>query len=90
MERFDDGATVRIGGSAEGRRVEVVERSAGEPLDRIAVDVQPVDTTREPGMTDAQLKEKIERQFAARGMRAEATIEGDKITVRAEQRIERP
>jgi nitrogen fixation protein FixH len=40
-------------------------------------------------MTDEQLKEKIQKQFAARGMNAEVTVEDGKVQVRVRQESEK-
>jgi hypothetical protein len=85
VERSADGSTVRVGASSDGQSVEVTERSDGEPTNHIAMQVTPFDTTREPGMTDAQLKAKIERQLEARGMKGEVIIDGDRIEIRGEK-----
>jgi hypothetical protein len=41
-------------------------------------------------MTDAQLREKVERQLAARGLDAEVTVRGDEIQIRARREVKRP
>jgi hypothetical protein len=78
-----DGATIAIGASdGQGHTIQVVRRSDDADA-RVHIAVGDFDDTREPGMTDAQLREKILRQLRARGMDAEVTVDGDRIQIRA-------
>jgi len=49
-----------------------------EPL---TLEPEPIDDTREPGMSDAQLRQKILGQLEARGLQAEVSVQGDHIRV---------
>ena len=51
------------------------------------VEVPAIDDAREPGMTDEQLKAKIERQLRAHGFDGEVTIHGDEVEVRVRREI---
>ena len=53
---------------------------AGAPVE---MEAGGLDETREPGMTDAQLKEKIEKQLRARGLEPNVAVNGDRIEIRA-------
>jgi hypothetical protein len=62
----------------------MIQHVAGEPVERIAMGAPDIDTAREPGMSDEQLREKIVRQLRAKGMDAEVTVLGDKVQIRAQ------
>ena len=84
VQRGNDSSFVAVGlDDPEGRHVEMVQQKAGPGADRVDLEVEPIDETREPGMTDEQLRDKLVKQFRARGMDAEVTVEGDHVEVRA-------
>jgi hypothetical protein len=88
VQRGDGASSVQVGATdGDGRTVQMNQQVVGGPAGvHVSMGVEDVDTKREPGMTDDQLREKIVRQFKAKGMDAEVTIEGDKVRIRVEQR----
>lgn len=82
VERRGDETRVEIGAEEDGRQLRVVRRTNGEGP-QLSMDIGDLDDRREPGMSDAQLKEKIERQLRARGLEPQVTVSGDRIEVRA-------
>ena len=67
-----------------------MQHIAGGTGDHVSMGVEDIDTTREPGMTDEQLRAKIVGQFKAKGIDTEVVVEGEKVQIRAQKRIERP
>jgi hypothetical protein len=87
VQRGDGVSSVQVGATdGDGRTVQMNQQVVGGPAPHVSMGVEDIDTKREPGMTDDQLREKIVRQFKAKGMDAEVTIEGDKVRIRVEQR----
>lgn len=82
VERRADETRVEIGAEQDGRQMHIVRRQQGGAA-QLQMEIGDLDDHREPGMTDAQLKEKIERQLRARGLDPEVTVSGDRIEVRA-------
>jgi hypothetical protein len=82
VQRDGDGTTVQVGADdGDGRHIQIVRKAPdGTP---VQVQAGDIDDTREPGMTDEQLREKILKQFEARGMQADVTVDGDRIEIRA-------
>lgn len=81
VTRKDGETTVAIGADdGDGRAIQIVGTPEGG---RLEVQAGDIDDRREPGMTDAQLREKILKQFRDRGMEAEVTVEGDRVQIRA-------
>lgn len=74
--------TVRIGANdGDGRHVEMLaHKPSGAQVQLTAGDI---DTKREPGMTDEQLRQKILKQLADRGLDADVTVDGDRVQIRA-------
>jgi len=68
----DDGA---------GRQFRLVQRAPADAP--VNMEAGGIDDQREPGMTDAELKAKIERQLRERGLDPEVTVDGDRIQIRA-------
>lgn len=89
FQRKPDGTHLEIEAETGGRTVRVIrDHKADTPgSSEVAVKVEPVDDTREPGMTDDQLRDKIKRQLEARGLDATVTVVGDRIEVRAHHRV---
>lgn len=88
VQRAGDETKVDIAGSMDGeaRQVQVVRRGdAGGPLE---LKLGDIDTRREPGMTDDQLREKIERQLRQKGLTPTVTVQGDQIQIRGERHLE--
>ncbi|MCU0685226.1 MAG: hypothetical protein MUF34_23800 [Polyangiaceae bacterium] len=84
VERQGDEAKVGFEAEdGEGRHVKLMRRSkGGGPVE---IELGGIDDKREPGMSDEQLREKIVRQFKARGFDAEVTVEGDQVKVRVQK-----
>jgi hypothetical protein len=72
----------------EGRALRIVQNRQGGAAGPVELEMGGLDDRREPGMTDAQLKEKIERQLRARGLEPDVTVEGDRIQIRARRHAE--
>ena len=93
FERKADGTHLTIEAESAGRMVKVIRHTkddgSGSPSE-VAVKVEELDDTREPGMTDDQLRDKIKRQLEARGMTATVTVTGDHIEVRGEKHVGKP
>jgi hypothetical protein len=86
VQRGNDSSFVSVGiDEPEGRHVEVMQRKAGPGADRVDIQVEPIDETREPGMTDEQFRDKLVQQFRARGIDAEVTVDGERVEVRAHE-----
>lgn len=93
FQRRADGTHLEIEAESGGRTVKVIRQtqddgSGGSP--EVAVKVEELDDTREPGMTDDQLRDKIKRQLEARGMTATVTVTGDRIEIRGEKHLGKP
>jgi hypothetical protein len=77
----------------QGRHVKVVRIAKGEGAGNAAVEIElgGIDDTREPGMTDEQLRDKIVAQLKAKGVpNPEVTIEGGHVQIRAQKELEEP
>jgi hypothetical protein len=86
VQRGAGTSTVQVGASdGDGRQVRLVQTTEGVPAEHVSMGVEAVDTKREPGMTDEQLKEKIVKQFAARGIDAVVTVEDGKVGIQVQQ-----
>jgi hypothetical protein len=82
--RRGDGVTaVEVGADRDGRHIQVLGKSTGPDADHVQMAPEPLDTSREPTMTDDQLREKILAQLRARGMDGEVIVEGDQVHIRA-------
>jgi hypothetical protein len=68
-----------------GHHLVLKQRLDGEDPARVQLQPEAIDDTREPGMTDAQLRDKIVRQFEAKGLEAEVSVEGEQIRVRVKR-----
>jgi hypothetical protein len=79
-----NGSTVQIkADDGQGRHIEVVRKAIGGGEKKMDVEVGGLDDTREPGMTDAQLRDKILKQLQARGLDGDVIVQGDRIEIRA-------
>ncbi len=82
----DDQTRVRFSADdGAGRKTVVVREAKGGKERKMDLEVGGIDDTREPGMTDAQLRDKILKQLEARGLKGEVTVEGKRIEIRAER-----
>ena len=86
FERHGDEKQLRIAADTGDRQVQVVRKSSGDSS-VVEVTVGDIDTTRDPGMTDDQLRDKILRQLAAKGLTATVTVAGDRIEIRAHHHV---
>ena len=84
VQRKGDSSRIEIGGEIDDRMVQIVRQTEGGEQ-HIEIDIGDIDTRREPGMTDDQLRDKIERQLLARGLTPTVTVEGDEIRIQAEK-----
>jgi hypothetical protein len=89
VERSGDQTRVEIGAQMGDRELKVVRLTEGGSQ-QVEMKLGDLDTRREPGMTDDQLREKIERQLRDRGLTAEVTVRGDEIQIRASKHVEGP
>ncbi len=84
FERHGDEKQLSIQADTGDRQIQVVRKSHDDG-NVVEVSVGDIDTQREPGMTDDQLKDKILRQLTAKGMTGTVTVVGDHIEIRAER-----
>ncbi|MGZ3442331.1 MAG: hypothetical protein ACXVDD_22580, partial [Polyangia bacterium] len=89
VERSADGSTVAIEAQdGNGRHMKLVRKASGGEEKSMDLELGGIDDEREPGMTDAQLRDKILKQLQARGLDGDVTVEGGRIEVRAKKEIE--
>jgi hypothetical protein len=89
VQRGDDGSTVQIEAQdGNGRHMKVMRQASGGNEKSMDFQLGGIDDAREPGMTDAQLRDKILNQLKARGLDGDVTVEGGKIEIRAKKEIE--
>ncbi|MDB4967086.1 MAG: hypothetical protein JWN44_2775 [Myxococcales bacterium] len=89
VKRADGVSTVEIGADdGNGRKMKIVRSTSGGAEKNAQVEVGALDDSREPGMTDAQLRDKIVKQLKARGMDGDVQVEGNRIEIRASHRAE--
>jgi hypothetical protein len=89
VQRNQDGSSVAFEAQdGNGRRMKVVRKASGGDEKSMDIQLGGVDEEREPGMTDAQLRDKIVKQLQARGLDGDVTVEGGKIEIRAKKEIE--
>src|SRR5262249_7837211 len=80
-------STVDISGAdGAGRQIRVVRRSSGGSESNVDLELGGFDDTREPGMTDAQLRDKILKQLHDRGLSGDVIVEGDRVGIRVERK----
>lgn len=82
FERRGDEKQLSIEADTGDRKFQVIRKSHGDDS-VVEVTVGDIDTGREPGMTDDQLKDKILRQLTAKGLTGTVTVAGDHIEIRA-------
>ncbi len=87
VKRKDGQTQISIDADDGDRQLKIERRTVGGPAQ---IEMQMgLDDKREPGMTDAQLKEKIERQLRARGLEPSVTVKGDEIRVEARKEVKK-
>jgi len=85
----DDGSEVHVvAEDGNGRKVQVVRKSSGGRDKNVDFQVGGIDDEREPGMTDAQLRDKILQQLKARGLDADVVVDGNRVEIRAKREID--
>jgi hypothetical protein len=89
VQRSDDGSTVQIEAQdGNGRQMKVVRKASGGNEKTMDFQLGGIDDEREPGMTDAQLRDKIVKQLQARGLDPDVTVDGSRIEIRAKKAVE--
>lgn len=84
FQRAADGTHLNIEAAAAGREIKIVRNHNDTTETEVNVSVDDLDTVRDPGMTDAELAEKIRKQLEAKGLSATVTVSGGRIEVRAQ------
>ncbi len=89
VQRGGDSSTVQIEASdGAGRHMKVVRKAMGGSEKNMDFQLGGIDDEREPGMTDAQLRDKILKQLQARGLDGVVTVDGDHLEIRAKRTID--
>jgi len=81
VQSGSDGREVTVDATDGARRIMMVRKGGDEG--RVQIEEPALDTARDPGMTDAQLRDKILQQLRARGLDGDVTVDGDKIGIQA-------
>ena len=89
FQRTGDESEASIQAHDGDHELHVVRRQKGDHGE-LHIEAGGLDTERTPGMTDDQLRDKIERQLIARGLTPTVTVHGDQIQIRAEKRLTTP
>ena len=89
VQRSGDSSSVEIDATdGSGRKMKVVRKAQGGNEKQLDFQVGGLDDEREPGMTDAQLRDKILKQLKARGLDGDVVVDGNRIEVRAKREME--
>ena len=89
VQRSGDSSSVEIDAEdGSGRKMKVVRKASGGNEKSLDFQLGGLDDEREPGMTDAQLRDKILKQLQARGLDGDVTVDGNRIEVRAKKSME--
>jgi len=89
VQRSGDSSSVELSAEdADGRKMKVVRKASGGNEKSLDFQVGGLDDEREPGMTDAQLRDKILQQLKARGLDADVVVDGNRIEIRAKREID--
>ena len=88
VQRSSDGSSVTIDAHDNGRVMKVVRKAQGGSEKTMDFQVGGIDDEREPGMTDAQLRDKILNQLKARGLDGDVVVDGARIEIRAKKSME--
>jgi hypothetical protein len=89
FERADDGTSVDIEGEKEGKQLRIVQRRKGDGTGVVTIRPPALDTEREPGMTDEELRAKIQKQMDELGMGGEVVVEDGRVRIMARKRMEK-
>ncbi len=89
FQRSGDETSVNIEGEKDGKQLRIVqEHRGGDGSGVVTIQPPALDTTREPGMTDAELAAKIQAQMDELGLDGEVTVEDGEVRVMARKRVE--
>jgi len=89
FQRADDETSVDIEGEKDGKQLRIVQRRKGDDSGLVTIEPPALDTEREPGMTDEELRAKIQKQLDERGMGGEVVVEGGRVRIQATKTIEK-
>ena len=84
FQRTGDESQADIQAHDGDHTVRLMRRQRGGPGE-LHIEAGGLDTERTPGMTDTELREKIERQLTARGLTGTVTVHGDQVQIQAHQ-----
>lgn len=87
FSREGDESELEVRGQDGDRQLRLMQRSKGGE-GGLQFDIGGLDQTREPGMTDEQLREKIERQLRERGLTGQVEVNGDGIRIKVQKQVE--
>jgi hypothetical protein len=85
VKYHSDGARteVRVQGEREGKAFDVVHKTLGDEREPgVRMEIGWPDISREEGMTDEELEQKILRQLEERGLQGDVEIDGDQVRVK--------
>jgi hypothetical protein len=89
VQRSADASEVQVqANDGAGRQIKVVRKASGGTEKNLDFQVGGLDTEREPGMTDDQLRDKIQKQLQARGLQGDVVVDGERVQVRAQRSME--
>jgi hypothetical protein len=84
VQRTADSSSLEIDGAdGNGHKMKIVRKASGGPDHAMDIEVGGLDETREDGMTDAQLRDKILKQLKERGLDGDVVVDGNRIEIRA-------
>jgi hypothetical protein len=89
VKYHSDGAktVVRVQGEHEGKSFDLVHKTLGDEREpSVRMEIGWPDISRDEGMTDEELEQKILRQLEERGMDGEIEIQGDGVRVKVRHR----
>lgn len=87
FQRSGDRTSVDIEGERDGKQLRIVQRRRGGD-GVVTIEPPALDTTREPGMSDAELEAKIQAQLDEQGVEGEVIVEDGKVLIQARRRVE--
>jgi hypothetical protein len=87
FSREGDESELEVSGKDGDRQLRLVQRRKGGE-GGIQFDIGGIDDKREPGMTDEQLREKIERQLQERGLTGQVEVNGGEVRIKVQKQVE--
>lgn len=82
-----DKTVVQVQGEHEGKSFELVHKTLGDEREpSVRMEIGWPDISRDEGMTDEELEQKILRQLEERGLDGEVEIQGDDVRVKVRHR----